>query len=61
MLRFVIDVLLLRNLIESRTARVFALVFFLGLLCAGFIYAYAVFGVVAERSESPHVHAHSTR
>jgi hypothetical protein len=32
----------------------------LGCVIAGFIYAAAVLHAVSERSESPHVHAHST-
>ena len=60
MLRFILDVLLLRKLIESRGARIVFLVFLLGALCAGCIYAYVVFKAVSERSEPHHVHAHST-
>ena len=59
MLRFVLDVLMLRKLIESRSVRVALLVFFLGALAAGFIYAYIVFNAVSERSNPPHVHTHS--
>lgn len=39
--------------------RILAL-FFIAVLCAGFIYAYVVFHAVSERSEQHHVHAHST-
>jgi hypothetical protein len=60
MLRFILDVLLLRKLIESRGARVAFFVFLLGALFAGFIYAFVVFKAVSERSQHPHVHAHST-
>lgn len=35
-------------------------IFLLGALAAGVIYAYVVFKAVSERSNSPHVHAHST-
>lgn len=61
MLRFVLDVLLLRNLIESRLVRVVFLVFLFGALIAGLIYAYVFVNAASERSHSPHVHAHSSR
>ena len=61
MLRFVLDVLLLRKLIESRSARTAIFIFFLGAVIAGFIYAFVVFRAVSERSHSPHVHAHSSK
>ena len=60
MLRFILDVLLLRKLIESKSTRTALLVFFLGALVCGFIYAYIVFHAVSERSHDPHVHTHST-
>ena len=60
MLRFVLDVLLLRNLIRSRSVRIAVLTVFLGALFAGLIYACVVFNAVLERSHDPHVHAHST-
>ena len=60
MLRFVLDVLLLRKLIESKSVRIALLIFFLGSLACGFIYAYIVFHAVSERSQTPHVHTHST-
>jgi hypothetical protein len=34
--------------------------FAIGVLIAGLIYAYVVFQAIAERSQHPHVHAHST-
>ncbi len=61
MLRFVLDVLLLRKLIESKSVRIALLVFFFGALVCGFVYAYTVFHAVSERSHNPHVpHPHST-
>ena len=60
MLRFILDVLLLRKLIESRSTRMFLLVIFLGALIAGFIYAYVILNAVYERSQTPNVHVHST-
>ena len=60
MLRFVLDVLLLRKLIESKSVRIALLIFFLGALACGFIYAYIVFHAISERSQAPHVHTHST-
>jgi len=35
-------------------------IFLIGILAAGLIYAVAVFTAVSERSQTPHVHAHST-
>ena len=60
MLRFILDVLLLRKLFESRSTRVVLLIVFLGALIAGFIYAYVMFKAVYERSQAPNVHVHST-
>ena len=60
MLRFVLDLLLLRNLIESRSVRVAFLVFLLGALIAGLVYTYVFLNAANERSHAPHVHAHST-
>ena len=61
MLRFVLDVLLLRNLIESRSVRVMFLVFLLGALISGLIYAYVFLNAANKRSHSPHVYSHSSR
>jgi uncharacterized membrane protein len=36
------------------------LLFVIGVLAAAFIYAFVVFHAVSERSNNPHVHAHST-
>jgi hypothetical protein len=60
MLRFILDVLLLRKLIDSPFARFLAAVFFVGCLLAGIVYAGIVFHAVSERSSAPHVHTHST-
>jgi len=50
---------------KTKTARRFwkpvVILFFVGVLIAGLIYAYVVFHAVSERSHTPHVHAHSTR
>jgi hypothetical protein len=35
-------------------------IFLAGILVAGLIYTYVVFKAISERSQSPHVHAHST-
>jgi hypothetical protein len=61
MLRFVLDVLLLRNLIESRLVRIVLLVFWFGALIAGLIYAYVFLNAANERSHSSHVYSHSSR
>jgi hypothetical protein len=60
MLRFVLDVLLLRNLIESRSVRALFLVFLFGALIAGLIYTYVFVNAANERSHSPHVYSHSS-
>ena len=44
----------------SRVIRPLLLLFLVGVVVAGFIYAAVVFKAVSERSNSPHVHAHST-
>ena len=44
----------------SRIMRPLLLLFFVGCLVAGLIYAYVVFNAVSERSEPHHVHTHST-
>jgi hypothetical protein len=40
--------------------RIALLIFFLGALACGFIYANIVFHAISERSQAPHVHTHST-
>ena len=57
---YLMDVLALKKLGFARPLRYFFLLFFLGCLIAGVIYAYAVFHAVSERSEQHHVHTHST-
>ena len=44
----------------SRIVRPLVWLFLIGVVIAGFIYAAAVFHAISERSNSPHVHAHST-
>jgi hypothetical protein len=44
----------------SRVIRPLMLLFLVGVVIAGLIYAAVVFKAVSERSNSPHVHAHST-
>jgi hypothetical protein len=61
MLRFVLDVLLLRKLLASRTARAAMLVGLLAALIAGLIYAFVFLQVVEKRSHVPHVYACSIR
>jgi hypothetical protein len=58
---FLIDVLALRRLGLSRPFRYLLLIFFLGCLLAGLIYAAVVFQALNERSRAPHVESHSTR
>lgn len=44
----------------SRIVRPLLWLFLVGVVIAGFIYAAVVFHAISERSNSPHVHAHST-
>jgi uncharacterized membrane protein YraQ (UPF0718 family) len=60
MLRFILDVLLLRNLIESRLVRTVLVIFFIGVLIAGIIYTYVFLNAAIERSHAPHVRTYST-
>ena len=60
MLRFILDVLLLRRFISSRPAMRVVSVVFIVLLILGVIYAAVIFSVAEKRMDTPHVHAHST-
>lgn len=44
----------------SRLIRILLFILLAGALIAGVIYAAVVFKAVSERSNTPHVHAHST-
>ena len=44
----------------SRVIRPLLLLFLVGVVIAGFIYAAVVFKAVSERSNNQHVHPHST-
>jgi hypothetical protein len=57
---YLMDVLALKRLGLARPLRHLFLLFLAGCLVASMIYAYVVFHVVSERSQHPHVHAHST-
>jgi hypothetical protein len=41
--------------------RLFMKLVVIGILIAGLIYTYVVFKAVSERSQPPHVHAHSSQ
>jgi hypothetical protein len=60
-LRFILDVLLLRRLIESRSIRRAILVAFTLLFVVVLIYTVDLFLTLPERVQAPHVHTHSTR
>ena len=60
MLRFVLDVLLLRRLIESRSARRFVLFCFIALLAVVLLYTANLFLTLPERTSGHHVHPHSS-
>jgi hypothetical protein len=57
---YLMEVLALKRLGLARPLRYLFLLFLAGCLVAGMIYAYVVFHAVSERSQHPHVHAHST-
>jgi hypothetical protein len=57
---FIIDVLTLRKLGLGRPFRYVLLIFFVGCLIAGIVYASIVLKAVSERSNSPHVSPHSS-
>lgn len=45
---------------RSRPVRIMVLTILFGCFIAGLIYVYVVLQAVSERSNNPHVHAHST-
>jgi hypothetical protein len=49
------------NRTGQRLMRPLLILFAIGVLIAGLIYACVVFKAVTERSHSPHVHAHSSQ
>jgi hypothetical protein len=57
---FVVDILTLRRLGLGRPFRYALLALILGCLVAGVIYTVVVFHALEDRSQAPHVHAHST-
>ena len=57
---YLLDVLALMKLGLARPLRYLFLLFFLVCLIAGIVYAAVVFKAASERSNSPHVHSHST-
>ena len=57
---FLVDILTLRRLGLGKPFRYAILLLGLGVVIAGLIYAGVVFKAISERSQSPHVHAHST-
>jgi hypothetical protein len=60
MFRFVLQVAFVRRLLQLGVVRIALLTIFIGALVAGGIYTYVVYRAVMERSQPPHVHAHST-
>ena len=57
---YIIDVLALRKLGLSRPFRYILLIFFVGCMIAGVIYAGVVMKAISERSNNPHVSTHSS-
>lgn len=60
MFRFVLQVAFIRRALQLGVVRIALVLVFAGALIAGLIYTYVVFQAVAQRSQTPHVHAHST-
>jgi hypothetical protein len=60
MLRFVLDVLLLRRLIESRSVRRIVLFCFVALLLVVLLYTANLFRTLPERTSGHHVQPHSS-
>ncbi|MBB6144100.1 hypothetical protein HNQ77_002052 [Silvibacterium bohemicum] len=61
MWNFLLGFLFARATGASRIIRPLLLLFLLGSIIAGLIYAFAVFHEVNERSRPPHVHAHRSQ
>ena len=61
MWEFLTGFFLTQGVSRSRAIRLLALVFVLGALIAGLVYAALVSKAVSERRKSPHVHAHHAR
>lgn len=57
---FFIRIRALRRLGFAKPAKYIILALFIGSVIAGMIYAYVVLNAVRERSQSPHVHTHSS-
>ena len=60
MFRPMLHTLALRKLGLTRPFRFLILIFFVACFIAGLIYVTVVFHALTERSNNPHVHAHST-
>jgi hypothetical protein len=60
MLRFILDVLLLRQLIESRSVRRAVLFVFVVLLVVVLVYTANLFLTLPERTSGHHVQSHSS-
>jgi hypothetical protein len=60
MFTFLLRVKAMHKLGLARPFKYILLVLFIGCVIAGFIYAAVVIHAVNERSQSPHVHAHSS-
>jgi hypothetical protein len=58
---FVVDILTLRRLGLAKPFRYVLLALILGCLGTALIYTYVFLDAVIERSQAPHVHAHSIR
>ena len=60
MLRFILDVLLLRRLIESRSVRRAVLIMFAALFVVVLLYTANLFLTLSERTSGHHVQPYST-
>jgi hypothetical protein len=61
MFEYLLRVKALHRLGLGRPFRALFVVILFGAIVAGLIYALAMFHAISERSQSPHVHTHSTR
>jgi hypothetical protein len=60
MFTFLLRVKAMHKLGFTKPFRYILLVLLIGCVIAGMIYAYVVLNAVRERSQSPHVHTHSS-
>jgi hypothetical protein len=60
MFRFLLQVTLIRRVLQFRFVRLLLILVFAGAVIAGLIYASVVFHALTERNQAPHVQQNST-